>query len=193
MWSHILGEAMEGPLKGKDLKIIPADMLTWAAWKKEHPKTTVLNLRRTGRAYTRAFYQDPHRFVYGFEGAGGVFHCSLGTLKKQPIINASAGGLPRLIAFDPQSTSIRLFDRRVGEQTLSFEARGPRLMRDRETGSYWRRTTGMALEGPLKGKKLTVEAGIISFAHAWKTFHPDSEEVRADDRKANNGATRKAG
>jgi hypothetical protein len=37
LWSHILGEAMAGELKGQLLKPIPSDMVTWAAWKRDHP------------------------------------------------------------------------------------------------------------------------------------------------------------
>ena len=64
LWSHILGEAMQGELKGTQLDSLPCDMVTWEAWLREHPKTTVLNLSRHKKHnYTREFYRQPERFL----------------------------------------------------------------------------------------------------------------------------------
>lgn len=181
LWSHILGKAMQGELKGTRLESLPCDMVTWEAWRREHPKTTVLNLPRSSKEYRKTFYRRPARFVVGFLGFRGMQHCSFRTLTKRPLINADASGLPLLITFDPESTSARVFSRDLGEEQLTFTAHEKGRIRDDQTGSIWNRATGIAVEGPLKGKRLEPQVGIVSYRRAWLTFHPDSKEPRVLD------------
>ena len=176
LWSHILGLAVEGKFKGTELPAIPSDMVTWSAWKREHPETTVLNLSRSNKNYTKEFYRDPKRFVVGFTGKYGIQHCSFASLIDQPLVNVDARGLPLVISFDPESTSARLFVRRLDGKTLTFESHKNQQIRDKETGSIWTRA-GIAIQGPLKDKFLEPHVGIVSYRRAWLTFHPDSREV----------------
>ena len=41
-WQQITGTAIAGPLKGRELTLVPQDELTFALWKKEQPNGTVL-------------------------------------------------------------------------------------------------------------------------------------------------------
>ena len=178
LWSHILGEAMKGRLKGKLLTPILSDMVTWDAWKQAHPETTVLAMPRTRhKAYTKEFYRDPSRFVVGFVGNRGMHHCSFATLNEHPLSNADAGGLPLLISFDSQSTSVRIFARKLDDLVLTFVTNGPTI-RDEQTSSTWDRVSGVAIDGPLKGRSLPAHVGVVSFAKVWSTFHPQSRAVR---------------
>ncbi len=183
MWSHILGVSVEGSLKGKELVAIPADMLTWDGWRKEHPQTTVLNLRRTSKNYRDEFYRDPKRFVIGFTGALGVHHVSFAALKARPVQNLDARGLPLLCVFDPKTTSARLFDRRLGDRLLTFTVAddAAATLRDTTTGSVWTRS-GKAIDGPLKGRTLKPHVAIPSYTRAWTSFHPDSKALVAATR-----------
>ena len=177
LWSHILGEAMAGELKGQVLEPIASDMVSWSAWKREHPNTTLLNMSRTHKAFTDEFYKTPETFVVGFAGNVGMQHCSFTTLIQKPVLNVEARGLPLLITFDPASTSIRIFARKLDEQVLTFVTVDPRTVRDEQTKSEWNRATGQATRGPLKGRQLAPHVGIVSFAKAWRRFHPDSKPV----------------
>ena len=85
-----------------------SDMLIWDAWKKEHPRTTVLNLKRTARVFNGDFYKQPERFVVGLSGAFGLRHVFFATLKKTPLMNADARGLKLLVLADAESTSVRI-------------------------------------------------------------------------------------
>ena len=176
LWSHILGECVKGELEGTELKSLPSDMLTWDAWKKEHPDSTVLNMPRTSKNFTKEFYKDPERFVVGFMGQYGPHHVAFSKLQKSPLLNVDARGLPLLILSESKSTSVRLFVRRVGKRELTFEPAGEQL-RDTQTKSLWDRRSGTAVEGELKGTLLEPHVGIVSFAHAWKTFHSESRPV----------------
>jgi hypothetical protein len=181
LWSHLLGEAMRGEMRGAQLEQLVGDMVTWDAWRREHPETTVLNLPRTHRAYTRDFYRDPAAFVLGFEVDGDTYHCSFSTLMERPLIGFDVSGSPLLLCFDRQSTSARLFSRIVDHRELTFLPVDANTMRDEQTGSRWNRKSGVGKDGELVGKQLAQLPGIVSFARAWRVFHPESAEVASDD------------
>jgi len=178
LWSHILGEAMEGKLKGRQLEAIPCEMITWRAWRAAHPKTTVLNLSRTHRDYTKEFYDRPAIFVFGWVAGGTPYHCPLDVLLKKRLVNCTCGQFALLVTFDATSTAARLFSRRVDDKVLDFVLEEDNRMRDTQTGSSWDSNTGVALQGPLEGKRLEHQVGIMSYARAWKVFHPGSVERR---------------
>ena len=78
LWSHLLGEAMKGPLKGSELKQIPSVMTDWKTWRTQHPESTVLWLSRTSHEYRREFYQQPERLP-------GIWHPLAGTDGGTPV------------------------------------------------------------------------------------------------------------
>ncbi len=178
LWSHILGECMQGELQGEKLPLLIGDMVTWSAWRAEHPRTTVLNLARTSRNYAREFYDEPARFVYGFLVNGQPRHCSLATLVDTPVVNVSDPREPLVVTFDAESTLVRLFSSRVDDRELRFVAEEGGRMRDEATQSVWNRSTGRAIDGPLAGKQLAARAGIASYAASWKAFHPTSQDAK---------------
>jgi hypothetical protein len=178
LWSHILGRAMQGKLVGKHLESIPSDIVTWASWKQDYPESTVLAMRRTKhRSYTNQFYQNPLKFVVGMV-VEGAHHCSFGTLVWQPLLNVEVDGSPFVISFDAESTSVRIFSRKIdGDRVLTFVA-NDQTIRDEQTNSTWDRATGFATNGPLRGTQLTAQVGIVSYARAWSEFHPKSRELK---------------
>ncbi len=181
-WSHIRGEAMQGELKGTKLEMLPSEMLTWEAWRDKHPETTVLNLSRTNRSFTKEFYRDPASFVYGWSIGFQRYHVSLDALFKQPILNLSLGKTPLLVTFDAESTEAKLFSRTMEGRDLTFAPVRARQMRDEHTGSVWDIMTGEAIAGPLKGKRLERRLGMLSYQRAWLTFYPTSKNVN-DERR----------
>ncbi len=65
-----------------------------------------------------------------------------------------------------------VFDRRVGDQTLTFRADGD-LVVDIESGSQWD-ITGHAVMGPLAGTQLEPVTHGNHFWFAWAVFRPDT-------------------
>jgi hypothetical protein len=59
LWSQISATAVTGALRGKRLELLRSPVVTWGAWRKAHPKTSVLT-RDTGheRAYGETPYGD---------------------------------------------------------------------------------------------------------------------------------------
>ncbi len=64
------------------------------------------------------------------------------------------------------------FDRRVGDQVLTFSAIGDGRFTDAETGSTWS-LLGLALDGPLAGEQLDGVTHRNEFWFAWASFFPD--------------------
>ncbi len=178
LWSHLLGEAMQGPLKGTQLAAVPAEMVTWEAWRREHPRTTVLNLSRTSRNYVKQFYRRPQDFVFGWIENGQSYAAGFDMLIENPVLNLKLGKSAMVVTFDKDSTAAHLFSTAIDGRTLQFVAGKQGRMTDTNTKTIWSSNTGIALAGALKGKRLKQLVGIVSYARTWKGFHPDSKSVR---------------
>ena len=181
LWSHILGEAKRGPLKGTELESLPSAMTDWKTWRKKHPQTTVVLLSRTSRNYRRDFYRNPQAFVMGYASGEIARAWRFDRLRKQPVVNDRFGKRPLLITFDVNSSAPYLYDRRLDGKTLTFELRGGKIV-DVGSGSEWDEATGKCLRGKLQGKQLKPLPGIISFRRAWERFHPKSQYWKPSDK-----------
>ena len=144
LWSHILGRAMRGPLEGTQLEMIPAAMTTWKAWRRDHPKTTVLNLPRTVDKYTASFYKDPDAFVFAVVIAGQARAYSLTRLAAEPIVQDTVADVPILVVFDRASTAATMHRRTLNGRTLTFRVDGDHslppqmLLTDDDEPFFWR-------------------------------------------------------
>lgn len=67
-----------------------------------------------------------------------------------------------------------VFDRRLENQVLTFEALENGAFQDTETGSTWN-ILGAALGGPLAGKQLDQVVAFDHFWFAWQAFYPETE------------------
>jgi hypothetical protein len=81
------------------------------------------------------------------------------------------------IAEGRQIPAATVFERRLDERVLSFEARDGKVF-DAQTVSQWN-ILGEAVAGPLKGKRLSAMDSGVHFAFAWLAFNPGSEIVRS--------------
>ncbi len=175
LWSHILGEAMQGKLAGESLRPVPSVLTDWRSWRADHPKTTVLALDRSARQFRSDFQKQPGTFVLGLAILGHTKAYPFDVLKNHPLINDTFRDVPVLITFDKKSTGARIFKRKLGERILSFQSGPGGTLADRETDSIWSPTTGRCTGGELNGSELDPLPGIVSFRRSWNTFHPDSE------------------
>ena len=173
LWSHMLGKAMDGTLRGTPLKLLPSVLTTWKAWRCQHPKTTAVKMKRSSQAYEKGFYKDLAKFVFGYAMLGEARAWSFDRLALQPVVNDRLGDRHILIVFDRESTAVWIHDRQVDGKVLSFEQSGT-TVKDRETASIWDPVTGQAVAGPQQGKKLKPLVGIVAYRRAWRDFHPDS-------------------
>ena len=64
-WSHILGEAMAGELKGKKLTILPSSMTNWETWRTKYPHTSVTMIERSAGEFETAMLGHSEAFGIG--------------------------------------------------------------------------------------------------------------------------------
>jgi hypothetical protein len=75
------------------------------------------------------------------------------------MVNDEVDGTPVVVTWCPLCGSGVVYDRTVDDRTLTFEFAGKLadnnfVMRDRETGSEWKQSTGECLSGELEGERL---------------------------------------
>ena len=175
LWSHLLGEAKLGRLKGKRLQRLPSLLTDWESWRREHPDGTVVLMPYQGTPYRRDFYQKhPERFVLGIAEDHQAKAWGFDRLLETPALNDTWAGRPVLAVLDRPSFTARLYERQLSGGVLTFQMNGAALT-DRETGSTWTAVTGRATAGPLAGQHLTPLPATVSYRDAWLRFYPRSE------------------
>ncbi len=197
LWSHVLGECLDGVRQGETLTVVPSSQTTWAEWKAAYPHTLVLQKDATeiqdGSHYDR-YFTDPDRMgIHGYEnddvrleGKDIVIGVRQGTsraayplknLETQPLVHDTIGDVPILVVYSSESHSAYLFDRRAGDRELHWtpvpDTKGLRL-KDDETGSIWDGTRGEAISGPLAGTRLDPVTFTKVFWFAWSQFFPQT-------------------
>jgi hypothetical protein len=192
-WSHVTGEALEGPLKGKKLSMLPAVHTTWKSWRDRHPATTVLEKGREilSSTYTQ-YFEDPQRTgifraryaMKRMPGKALVHGLRLGvhslavrdeTLAVGAFVLANVGDEPVVVARG-RDGGVRAFKARAEGKVLKFEwdeKTGAAV--DTRTGSAWDLERGVAVEGELAGQRLEEIPVTLAFWFAWSNFNPDSD------------------
>jgi len=103
----------------------------------------------------------------------------LGLLDGYAAVNDEAGGMPFAVVRDPLTDLSAVLDRRAAGRTLTLDGsgavwRGVRVLRDRETGTYWTPVTGRALAGPLAGETLALIPSAVTTAEVWRELNPST-------------------
>ncbi|MFQ5703937.1 MAG: DUF3179 domain-containing protein [Gemmatimonadales bacterium] len=114
------------------------------------------------------------------------------SLEKKRVVNDKVADREIVVFWTPgtasalDSRSIRsgrdvgssgVFDRHLGERTLTFESAGTDQFRDTETGTVWN-ILGHGISGPLAGQDLTPIQHGNHFWFAWGVFKPQTKVVR---------------
>ncbi|MDX6382851.1 MAG: hypothetical protein QOK48_424 [Blastocatellia bacterium] len=192
-WQQVTGEAIFGPLKGKHLKPVFLDELTFGAWKREEPQGRVLRpderivasgkyapadwedrmLRVPVATQVNAPVLDKRELVLGITIGDASAAYPVAALQKQNPIIDKLGGTPLVIVLDEDGKSIRAFKRIIDGQEREFflkpNSSPLRLIDDQ--GTEWD-FTGTALTGTLAGKQLPKIAVLKDYWFDWKTYNP---------------------
>jgi uncharacterized protein DUF3179 len=187
LWSHLTGSAIQGPLSGSQLTVLPATETRWGTWKAAYPTTRVLP-----HDYRRQL--DEYATYYAGSDAGilGRKRQDARLAAKDKVIGVRVMDLPKayaldsvvrakvvndtfeevaLVVFATGDRSASVFLRTLDGQTLDFEARDGKIQ-DRETSSTWDPVTGQAIDGPMAGHNLTPVPATTSFWFGWFDFFP---------------------
>jgi hypothetical protein len=190
-WSQALGQAIVGEHAGKKLERIPFDVAFWKDWKELYPESQVLSQDTGfGRPYGVDPYGDyytspdilfpvshtddrlgPKEIVVGLENEGTYRAYKLQQIEDDHAINDEING-KHIALFSLHSFMARAFDSVVDGQTLEFQYDEGKIID--QTGSVWN-FDGEAIEGEMKGKKLTRLPFDEGFWFEWVAFHPETE------------------
>ena len=200
LWSQLLGEAVEGELKGTKLEFFPSLMTTWEDWKARYPDTLALVKGYSGGhdSYD-SYYESDAAGVIGeahrddrLQTKQSVVGVALGdaavaypfsVLSFEPVVNDIVGGTPVVVVFGEDTGTGVVFDREVDGRVLTFSLSDPErlTLTDAETGSTWGGLTGLATDGPLAGERLARVKSTRSFWFGWKDFYPETRVYGKDD------------
>ena len=195
-WQQVSGKAIHGPMKGRQLKEVFHDEISFAIWKHEKPQGRVLKPDEritAANQYETADWETrmgrmravegtdvdkrfaPRTLVIGVDVGGKSIAYPLPALQKQSPIMDTAGSVPLMLVLGEDKRSVRAFERLVDGRRLEFFQKteaGFQLI-DSETGSTWN-FEGKAIAGPLAGKQLKRLSVLEDYWFDWRIYHPET-------------------
>ena len=191
-WQQVTGEAILGPLKGKHLKSVFVDELSFATWKGEESQGRVLapdeQIAAKGE-YAPADWEDrmlkvpvatqlsdqtldKRAMVLGVTINGAAKAYPFTALRKQNPIADTLGTTPLIIVLGEDGMSIRAFDRRVDGHEREFflkpNSSPLRLVDDK--GDEWD-FSGTSLPSVTTSKRLAKIPVLKDYWFDWKTYN----------------------
>lgn len=156
LWSQIMGEAISGPLKGKDLQPIRTYRITLGAWKNLYPRTLILTTQtgfnRNYQATPYGNYDQENSTYFPVTYSNSTFH------KKEWVIGIEINGVYKAYSIKRLS--------KLPQQQLVDEVGGESLMISWDDKAENVRITRAS------GEELLA---VQMFWFAWAAFHPDTE------------------
>jgi hypothetical protein len=194
-WQQISGLAVSGPLKGKQLTLVPSDELNFATWVAEEPRGTVLNdigkyvaeyspknwdVRMKRAPVVINFPEHGLKardLMLGIQAFGASRAFLYDQVIKEKVVKTYVGAEPVLLIVAPDNESVRAFrDRIPGVQVASEfyritgNVQGSFLM-DAATGSEWD-FRGCAVAGTSKGECLEQIPMLKDYWFDWRNYNP---------------------
>jgi Protein of unknown function (DUF3179) len=194
IWQQSTGEAIFGPLKGRQLEMVRSDELSFALWRSEQPQGQVLKPDapyeteydpkdwESHVAKTRTVVDTtssgigPHQLMLGVTVNGQSKAYPIEMVLAAKLIQDRIEASPVVVLVGPDGASIRAFE--VGTDAEGSALRfapgeGDAAMRDAQTGSTWN-FHGCAVEGSLTGRCLKTIDAHKDYWFDWMNHHPAS-------------------
>lgn len=200
-WRQVSGEAITGPLKGKQLEEIPSEQMTLQAWLTRYPDSYILQPDSLFKDEYKGLdkYDEgkmegnlERRDSLSWKDKSWVIGVSYGLfakaydwndLQNRRVINDHIEQFPLLIGLENDSASFHVWSRIVAGDTLEFSfSENQEALIDINSGSVWD-WSGRCTEGIWKGKNLTIVQSYQEYWHSWKTFHPSTERYLPAENK----------
>jgi hypothetical protein len=145
LWLHFEGRAIQGPLTGTRLDLIPVQLLSFGEWRREHPEGVVLS-RDTG--HSRPYGQNPYDFYDSLERPRRDFF--------QGPISPELHPMARVVGVSFGETAIAYAYQRLGAGNTAGVSQD--TISGREIVVLWRAGTASALDQPRISKGRDVGA-----------------------------------
>jgi hypothetical protein len=181
LWHHETGVAMTGAMRGRRMPLYEnTSIMTFAAWRAEHPETLVLVKPADPRIGVDADGYDARnaRRLYGvaISPSGVARYYPLASMAALDAVEDEVGGTPVVVVHDAAASAARAYDRRVEGKTLSFDVEktvGSRpLLRERGGARAWFLLSGIPVPESGARAPLRPLAATLFEADAWTLQHP---------------------
>ena len=193
VWSHLDGEAFEGPLAGTEMDFLPLIHTTWEEWQALHPETTVLSYETEFQAQYRTvtlgmpngrFDRDllsgddrleSEALVLGVMIQDEFVAYPVTTLNQTSgVINTDLNGDPIVIFYDAANNAGIAFSRVVAGEEAQFERvdADSFLARDSVSGSTWDFSGRMVSD--VENASLEFVTSYLSEWYGWSAYHPET-------------------
>ena len=203
-WQQVTGKAIYGPLKGRQLKEVFHDELSFAIWKRERPQGRVLKpdekIAAFGDRYEAADWETrvgkmrvvegasvderlpPRTLVAGITVDGKSVAYPLAALQKQSPIIDVRGSVPILVVLGEDNRSVRAFERTVEGKRLEFFRKTEKDAASDDSPlqlidaetGSTWNFEGKAIAGPLAGRQLKQLFVLEDYWFDWRIYHPDT-------------------
>ena len=191
IWSHLDGTAVQGPLEGARIAMVPLPLVVWSEWTDAYPHTLVLSpdtpfsdryrLVRLGRFNrSEARYGDDrlpsNALVVGVEEGDAFMSYPLDTVQGVGgVVNDEVNGRPVVVRYNSVTHTGIAYFRMADDTVVEFYNAAPEgfELRDYGTDTLWD-TQGRAVEGPLAGARLDFVPSFISEWYGWSAYYPET-------------------
>jgi hypothetical protein len=145
VWSQVWGRAIDGPLKGTELELIPSQTIPWGTWKEQHPDTLIMTNDLKRLSFARERFRS--NYLIGISIGDAAKAYPYGVAAKERVINDFVGSHAVVVHVDPVTRAVTAYLRNLNDQILTFEL-GDNGLIDSETGTTWDPVNGLAVDGP---------------------------------------------
>lgn len=156
LWSQLMGKAISGKEKGKELQFYSLETSTWSDWKSRHPDTKVLSTD-TGfpRDYSHTPYQEyvrSDRIMFGVSDYSDKFHA------KEKVLGVNYKGVSKAYPFSEL--------KKTGQEIISdrIEGKSINIKFNKEANTAFIQNDDIY--------------ALTLFWFAWYTFHPETKVYR---------------
>lgn len=164
LWSQAMGQAVSGPLKGKDLELMPVTHTTWKAWREQFPKTEVLS---TDTGNPRDYSDNPYEL---YEQVDLIYFPQRNIAPQtygvhEPVLGLSVDGKQKVYAY--------------AELKKNGQARFEDEFNGRKLTIFW---DDEARSAQVKDESGNLFPSMLSYWFAWYSFYPNAEVFSANDQ-----------
>ena len=186
-WQQISGAAIAGPLAGRTLRLVHSDELTFALWKAEQPRGTVLrddpaavsqyspkdwDVKTKKQPTVIAFAEHglgQRDLMLGIKAFGEARAFPYDVVIREKLVKDRMGDQAIILVVGKDGQSVRAF--RAGEGDFYRVDDGQGLMLDSSTGSRWN-FQGCAVQGKARGNCLEKVDLIADYWFDWRNYNP---------------------
>lgn len=196
LWSHLTGEALAGPMKGRRLPVVASvPQVKWRTVREQAPEARVLSVGgredAPGDSYA-GYHADPKALgvrpvsrrdlrlpgkalVVGVRIGKSAKAYPFSALGSSGVLNDEMDGMPLAVARSDVAGASAVYRRTVDGKVLEFEpAVVDGKLRDRTTGTTWDLLRGIGREGPLAGMRLEAAPFVNSYWFGWSDYYPET-------------------